>query len=130
MILLSSVKNRSHLLGHHVPKILIHISRTFRTVADAPHAADAFLKDGVLRVVWIDCTDRAFPGAETASGAVIIACRLQWSATKDLVWAMASFQFQFAREIRIKSVLDPACHLNEFGLVFIIGTTCCKLTED
>ena len=43
MVFFSSVKNRSHLLGHHVPKILIHISRSFRTDADAPHAADAFL---------------------------------------------------------------------------------------
>ena len=101
MVFFSSVKNRSHLLGHHVPKNLIHISRTFRTDADAPHAADAFLKDGVLRVSYVNSADRTFPGTESASEAVIIACRLQWSATKDLIWAMASFQVQFAREISI-----------------------------
>ena len=101
MVFFSSVKNRSHLFSHQVPKILIHFSRAFRTDADAPHAADAFLKDGVLRVVWIDCTDRAFPGAEPASGTVIIACRLQWSATEDLVWPMTSFQFLLATEISI-----------------------------
>ena len=129
MVFFSSVKNRSHILGHHVPEILIHFSRTFRTDADAPHAADAFLKDGVLRVSYVNGADRTYPGTETASGAVIIACRLQWSATKDLVWSMASFQFQFAREISSKSVLDPARHFNELGLVFIIGTTCSKLTE-
>ena len=73
MILLSSAKNRSHLLCHHIPEVLIHISRTFRADADAPHAADAFLKDGVLRVSYVNGADRTFPGTETASGAVIIA---------------------------------------------------------
>ena len=101
MVFFSSVKNRSHLFSHQVPKILIHFSRAFRTDADAPHAADAFLKDGVLRVVWVDCVDRAFPGAESASGAVIVASRLQWSTTKDLVCTVTSFQFQFAMEISI-----------------------------
>ena len=85
MVFFSSAKNRSHLLGHHVPEILIHIPCSFRANADAPHAADAFLKDGVLRVSYVNGADRTFPGTETASGAVIIACRLQWSATKDLV---------------------------------------------
>ena len=130
MVFFSPTKNRSHLLSHHIPEVLIHIPCSFRADADAPHAADAFIKDGALRVSCVNGADRAIPGTESASGAFIIACRLQWSATKDLVWSMASFQFQFAREISIKSVLDPACHLNEFGLVFIIGTTCCKLTED
>ena len=73
MVFFSSVKNRSHLLGHHVPKILIHISCSFRADADAPHAADAFLKDGDLRVSYVNGADRTFPGTETASGAVIIA---------------------------------------------------------
>ena len=62
MILLSSAKNRSHLLRHHIPEVLIHISRTFRADADAPHATDAFLKDGVLRVSYVNGADGAFPG--------------------------------------------------------------------
>ena len=73
MILLSPAKYRSHLLRHHAPEVLIHISRAFRADADAPHAADAFLKDGVLRVCCVNGADRTFPGTETASGAVIIA---------------------------------------------------------
>ena len=73
MILLSSAKNRSHLLSHHIPEILSHFSRSFRADADAPHAADAFLKDGDLRVSYVNGADRTFPGTETASGAVIIA---------------------------------------------------------
>ena len=123
MILLSSAKYRSHLLSHHIPEILIHFSRAFRTDAYAPHAADAFLKDGVLRVSYVNSADRTFPGTETASGAVIIACRLQWSTTEYFVCTATSFQFQFAIETGIKSVLNLGCHFNEFGLVFIIGTT-------
>ena len=73
MILLSSAKNRSHLLRHHAQEVLVHISRTFRAAADAPHAADAFLKDGVLRVSDVNGYDRTFPGAVSASGAVIVA---------------------------------------------------------
>ena len=101
MVFFSSVKNRSHLLSHHIPEVLIHIPCSFRADADAPHAADAFIKDGVFRTSNVNGTDRAFPGTEPASGAVIISCRLQWSATKDLVWSMTSFQFQLAREISI-----------------------------
>jgi len=62
MILLSSAKNRSHLLSHHVPEILIHFSRVFRTDADAPHTTDTFLKDGVLRVSYVNSADRTFHG--------------------------------------------------------------------
>ena len=98
MVFFSSAKNRSHLLSHHIPEILIHFSRAFRTDADAPHAADAFLKDGVLRVSYVNGADRTFPGTETASGAVIIACRFQGSATEDLICTVTSFQFQFAME--------------------------------
>ena len=130
MVFFSPTKNRSHLLSHHIPEVLIHIPCSFRADADAPHAADAFIKDGALRVSCVNGADRAFPGTESASGAVIIACRLQWSATEDLVCFVATFQLQLATEISIKSVLDPACHFKEFGLVFIIGTTCSKLTED
>lgn len=130
MVFFSPTKNRSHLLSHHIPEVLIHIPCSFRADADAPHAADAFIKDGALRVSCVNGADRAFPGTESASGAVIIACRLQWSATEYLVCFVATFQLQLATEISIKSVLDPACHFKEFGLVFIIGTTCSKLTED
>ena len=73
MILLSSAKDRSHLLRHHAPEVLIHISRSFRADADAPHAADAFLKDGDLRVSYVNSADRTFPGTESPSEAVIIA---------------------------------------------------------
>ena len=73
MVFFSPTKNRSHLLSHHILEILIHFPCSFRTDADAPHAADAFLKDGVLRVSCVNGADRAFPGTETASGAVIIA---------------------------------------------------------
>ena len=73
MVFFSSAKDRSHLLSHHIPEILSHFSRSFRADADAPHAADAFLKDGVLRVSYVNGADRTFPGTETASGAVIIA---------------------------------------------------------
>ena len=73
MVFFSSAKDRSHLLSHHIPEILSHFSRSFRADADAPHAADAFLKDGDLRVSYVNGADRTFPGTETASGAVIIA---------------------------------------------------------
>ena len=62
MVFFSPTKNRSHLLRHLIPEVLIHISRTFRADADAPHATDAFLKDGVLRVSYVNGADGAFPG--------------------------------------------------------------------
>ena len=67
MVFFSPTKNRSHLLSHHIPEVLIHIPCSFRADADAPHAADAFLKDGVLRVSYVNGADRTFP-----SGASVI----------------------------------------------------------
>lgn len=69
MVFFSPTKNRSHLLSHHIPEVLIHIPCSFRADADAPQAADAFIKDGALRVSCVNGADRAFPGTESASGA-------------------------------------------------------------
>ena len=63
MVFFSPTKNRSHLLRHHAPEVLIHISRTFRADADAPHAGidiyEVLHGNGYLFILLLS-TEKAF----------------------------------------------------------------------
>ena len=130
MVFFSPTKNRSHLLSHHIPEVLIHISCSFRADADAPHAADALFRIRYLWILGINGCNRALLCAQPASGTRLIAERFQRRTSELLIGPVASFQYQWTGVVFIKSFLDLTCHLDEFGLILLVRTAGSKLSED
>ena len=75
MVFFSPTKNRSHLLSHHIPEVLIHIPCSFRADADASHAADALFRIRCLRIQSINGRD--LPGASSRAEMCVVMSHYQ-----------------------------------------------------